>query len=76
MTTICYKTKTPVYYNKGTEYEKSCDQFLAYMTWKTIEKAQEEAEKLNIEKPTVLWNGEKVDWNKVDYFFADCQEDF
>lgn len=63
VTVICYKTK------QG-------DSFLSYMTWKSLEEAQKEADKLNKEKPAVLWNKEKIDWNKIDYFFADRQEDF
>lgn len=27
-TTICYKLNTPIIYNEGTEWEKSCDTFL------------------------------------------------
>lgn len=73
--TICYKTKTPVYYNKGTKWEKTCDTFLAYPTYKSFEDAQKEAEELNKNKPATLWNKQEIDWEKVDYFFADSQED-
>lgn len=70
MNTICYKTKEPTYYNKGTKYETTCDTFLAYYTYKNDEEAQEEAKRLNTEKPATLWNGEKIDWTKIDYFFV------
>lgn len=73
--TICYKTKEPVYYNKGTKYESSCDTFLAYYTHKSDEEALREVEKLNAEKPAKLWNGDKVDWKKVEYFFVHKQEE-
>lgn len=63
VTVICYKTKWG-------------EDFLSYMTWRTLEDAQKEADRLNREKPEVLWNGIKVDWNKIDYFFASRQEDF
>ena len=76
VTAICYKTKEPVYYNKGTKNEKTCDHFLSYLTWKDEKAAQEEVDKLNAEKPNTLWNGIKVDWNTVDHFFVNIQEGF
>lgn len=75
-TVICYKVKTPVYYNKGTKWEKTCDVFLAYVTFKKLDAAKEEVEKLNSEKPAKLWNGTAIDWNNVEYFFANEQESF
>lgn len=68
-TTICYKVKKAIPFT-------NCDHFLAYMTWKTVEEAQKDAEKLNREKPATLWNGLPIDWDTVDYFYADSQEDF
>lgn len=62
MTVICCKMKD------GNEY-------LAYYTYKTKEAAQEEVNKLNTEKPAHLFNGEAIDWNKVDYYFVDEQEE-
>lgn len=74
--TICYKTKEPVYYNKGTEYEKACDTFLMNTFWGTMEQAQEEVNRLNKERPKTNRNGEPIKWDEIDYFFADEQEDF
>jgi len=76
MTTICYKTKEPTYYNKGTEWEKSCDTFLAYYTCKTMEEAEVETEEMNRTHPTHYSNGLPIDWEKIDYFFVDEQEMF
>ena len=75
MTVICYKTKEPVIYSKGTQYEKKEDTFLSYYTYKTVEKAQEEVKALNENKPAKLWNGERIDWTKIDYFFVSEQEE-
>ena len=61
-TVICYADK------KG-------ETFLEYYTYKTLEKAKKEAEMLNTTKPEKLWNGAKIDWTKVDYFFAGVQEE-
>ena len=74
--TINYKTNEPTVYNKGTQWEKQCDEFLAYITNGSIEDAQAECEKLNAEKLSKLWNGRKVDWTKIAFFFASEQEDF
>ena len=75
MTTICYKVKEPVVYNRDTKYEKSYNQFLSYYTYKTKEEAQKEVDEINATKPAKLWNGDKVDWTEVDHFFVDDQEE-
>ena len=62
MTVVCYETK------KG-------ERFLSYYTYKTQEEAQKEVNEMNRTKPTKLWNGEKVDWTKVEKFFVDDQEE-
>lgn len=74
MTVICYKTKTPVVYNKGTKYETTCNEFLSYYTYKTRENAEIECNTLNTTKPRQLWNGKEIDWSMIDYFFVDEQE--
>ena len=76
MFTICYKTKIPEVYNKGSEYECYHDTFLAYYTCGPIEKAQAEADKLNETKPTHFFNGLPIDWDNIDYFYAGEQEMF
>jgi len=72
---ICYKTKEPVYYNKGTSHETSCDHFLAYYTHGTLEEAQQQAAKLNEEKPARMFNRMPIDWNAIDHFYASEQEE-
>ena len=62
VTVICYTNKNG-------------ETFLAYYTYKTFEEAKKEAEMLNTIKPEKLWNGIKIDWTTVDYFFADVQEE-
>lgn len=74
-TVICYTTKEPVYYNKGTKYEKTENTFLAYYTYKTVEEAQREVDTLNATHPAKLWNGERIDWTKIDSFFVSEQEE-
>lgn len=63
MTTICYKTKD------GKEY-------LSHYTHLEPAEAELEVRLLNSERPSTLWNGEKIDWEKVDSFFVDEQEMF
>jgi hypothetical protein len=75
-TTICYKTKEPVYYNKGTKYETKEDEFLAYYCcYENIETAIEEVKRLNTEKPAKDGCKNDIDWNKVAYFFINEQPD-
>lgn len=69
MTTLLYKTKEPVVYNKGTSYEKKEDTFL-HSYCRTQEEAQKYADELNNTHPDKTWNGEKINWDKIDYFFV------
>ena len=66
--TICYKLNNPIYYNKGTKWEKACDTFLAYYTYKNDEEAQAEAKKLTAEKPAVLPTGVPAPADVAYYF--------
>jgi hypothetical protein len=75
MTVICYETKSPVIYNKGTKYKSSCNQFLSYYTYKSQGEAQKEVDEINRTKPEKLWNGQKVNWTEVDHFFVSDQEE-
>lgn len=72
---VCYRTTRPTIYNAGTRYEKSCDHFLAYYTYRPIEQVREEVERLNTERPERLWNGERINWTEVAYFYVDEQEE-
>ena len=69
MTTLLYKTKEPVVYNKGTIYEKREDTFL-HSYYRAQEEAQKYVDELNATHPDKAWNGEKIDWNTIDYFFV------
>ena len=71
MTAICYKEKTPTVYNKGTIYETSCDTFLAYYTYKSLEEGQKDAERINREKPEKLWNGSPALCDERTYYAID-----
>ena len=62
MTVISYETKKR-------------DKYLAYYTYKSVEEAQKEADALNTEKPTKMWNGEKIDWNEINRFYVKRQEE-
>lgn len=73
---MCYKTKEPVYYNKGTKYESSCDTFLSYYASSDDEIAKAEVERLNKEKPEKDERGCTIDWDNIDYFFINKQEPF
>ena len=74
-TVICYKTITPTYYNKGTKWEKTCDEFLAYYTYKTVEEANREVEEMNANHPTKDACGNPIDWTEIAYFFVSEQEE-
>lgn len=75
-TVMCYKTREPKIYNKGTEYEKTCDEFLAYtMPTRTLAEGQAEANRLNTERPSKLWNGKTIDWDNIICFFVTAQEE-
>lgn len=72
--TICYKTVEPIYYNKGTKQEKSCDEFLAYYTHKTAEEAEKEVNEMNNNHPEKDSLGRPIDWKEIAYFFVKQQE--
>lgn len=73
-TVICYKTKNPEIFNKGTKYEKICDTFLAYYTYKSVEEAQKEVDEINKTKPEKLWNGELAKCDERTYFVSEQEE--
>lgn len=59
--TVCYTTKT------GESY-------LAYYHYNK-EIAEKVVKDLNTNKPNKLFNGDPIDWNKVDKFFVHEQEE-
>lgn len=54
--------------------EKNGNEVLEYYTCKNFSNAQKSAEKINAEKPESLWNGEKINWEVTEKFFAYEQE--
>ncbi len=74
-TVICYKMINPVYYNKGTKWESTCDTFLAYYTNKTTEEAEKEVAEMNAKHSEKDGCGNPIDWEKVAYFFIDKQKE-
>lgn len=65
---ICYKTKVPEVYNKGTKYERSCDEFLFLQSY-SEQGANERATELN----AMLAKGgiyERLNLDEVDHFFV------
>lgn len=73
---VCYKTKEPVIYNKGTQWETTCDTFPSFYMgrFSPLEEAIKMCKELNENKPLKLWNGKDIDWNKIDFFYVDEQE--
>ena len=72
---LCYKTKNPVIYNKGTIWEKQDDEFLAMYVSYNDQEAQAIADKLNSEKPNELPNGRNINWNEIAYFYINKQDE-
>ena len=75
MNTICYKTRKPVVYNKGTKYETTCDTFLAYYSGKSRTELENYVNMVNAEKPETVERFGKVDWNEIECFFVKEQEE-
>lgn len=72
--TLCYKAKTPTIYNKGTQYESKCDEFLLCYLYHKDDEAQALCDELNKTRPD-NYQGIKIDWNKIDYLFINKQEE-
>lgn len=75
-TVICYKTIQPIVYNKGTKYECSDDEFLAFYTGMTLDQAKAYLEEVNATHAETWLGGSPVKWDNVAYYFADEQEPF
>ena len=72
-TVVCYKTVQPTIYNKGTKYASSCDEFLAYYTYKSVAEAQAEVDNMNATHPNKTVTGMPIDWATIDHFFVSRQ---
>lgn len=75
---VCYKTKKPTIYNKGTKYEKQCDEFLACYGCADDEKQVALIDRLNTDEVARAEFCEKyrLDLDTIDYFFTNKQEPF
>lgn len=72
---ICYTTKKPVIYNKGTAYEKRCDHFLLKYFYGDDTQAQQEVDKLNkmLADGVAQYQGE--DFTDIAKFYLSKQEE-
>lgn len=75
MNVVCYKMKEPVVYNKGTQWESSCDTFLYKYVYGNEVHAQDLANELN----QMLMNGvathDGLDMTKIAKFYPSRQEE-
>lgn len=78
--TICYKLKTPQVYNRGTPYEKSCDEFLVCYGFDSDEENERFVDKLNndicAKEQFIAEKRMPYKANEIDYFFSHKQEPF
>lgn len=75
---ICYKTKTPTIYNKGTKYEKQCDEFLACYGYTDDNKNNAFVNHLNSDKEAKakFCKEHRLNSENIAYFFSYKQEPF
>lgn len=75
MNVVCYKMKEPVVYNKGTQWESSCDTFLYQYVYGSKENAQALVDTLNqmLKDGVVKYNG--LDMTKIAKFYPSRQEE-
>lgn len=74
---ICYKLKTPIVYNKGTRYEKSCNTFLACYGG-SMEATQCKVNQLNNDTTAKeeFCAEHRLVASSIDYFYVNTQEEF
>lgn len=70
---VCYTTKEPVVYNKGTKWEKTCSDFLFVQANK--ENGTELVDKLNAMLAEGVEKYELLDMTKIDHFYLDKSEE-
>lgn len=73
MVIVCFKTKKPIVYNKGTKYEKSCQHFFHHYSQKNRKETQKDVDKINASrsKENKTWYGKWINWNVIDYFYVE-----
>ena len=70
---VCYTTKEPVVYNKGTQWEKTCSDFLFMQANK--DNGTELVDKLNAMLAEGVEKYELLDMTKIDHFYLDKSEE-
>lgn len=70
---VCYQTKKPVIYNKGTKYESQCSNFLYVQARK--DNGTEMVNKLNNLLTEGATHYELLDLTKIDHFYLDVSEE-
>lgn len=75
MNVVCYKMKEPVVYNKGTQWESSCDTFLYKYVYGNEANAQDLANKLNQMLMDGVTAHDGLDMTKIAKFYPSRQEE-
>ena len=70
---VCYQTKEPVIYNKGSKYESRCSEFLYVQARK--DNGTELVDKLNTMLAEGVEKYELLDMTKIDHFYLDKSEE-
>ncbi len=70
---VCYTTKEPVVYNKGTKWEKTYSNFLFMQAHK--DNGTELVAKLNAMLAEGVKKYERLDMTKIDHFYLDKSEE-
>lgn len=70
---VCYTTKEPVVYNKGTQWKKDCSDFLFVQARK--DNGTELVDKLNAMLAEGVEKYELLDLTKIDHFYLDKSEE-
>ena len=70
---VCYTTKEPIVYNKGTQWEKTCSDFLFIQANK--DNGTELVDKLSTMLAEGVKKYELLDMTKIDHFYlAESEE--
>lgn len=68
---ICMKMNTPTVYNKGTEWERTCDTFLYKYYYGSIQSMAEEINRLNKEVASKIANNELEAEDGMTYYASE-----
>ncbi len=70
---VCYTMKEPVVYNRGTQWEKTCSDFLFMQA--NRDNGTELVDKLNAMLAEGVEKYELLDMTKIDHFYLDKSEE-